>query len=648
MSFFALLVALGCQILMIQSLTCSEEWNLILSSQTNLSIPHDYWMMYQYSGFSINDLGNYNGCNKIDRARYVTFVLSPSLSAVKGVCGPLSCSKSFYKSNQLEFYASNEFEVYFPHKYQSDHYRSYSTGAICMIVFTCILSSIVLFSTLLEYLYIKSESKSFSSELIKCFSLISNVKRIVISRSQTRLGQKDELELLNAVRVFSIGWVILGHTYINYAFFVPCVNYTELSKIFSKKEYIVIYGGFYAVDTFFWLSGLLMTYLFLIEFDKKSSFTLPKIVMVYVHRILRITPVYMFCLLFMWALMPYMGNGPLWFKITETFNNDCHKYWYANLLYMNNFIPNYKTESCLAPSWYLADDMQFFFISPIILIIYLKISVKLAWGIIIGLNVLGIATSAAIAHHFDLNPVIFATGDEYFDYYYVKPYCRVPPYALGIACGIVLYVYRKEKKTGTLLDPISGFISRCLSNTYIRYFIFSFGLSLLNVLIFVQYDTYKHPGDDLKYRHWSKHSNYTFIALERFAYGLALSMILLPCLLGFFKFINWFMSLYIWSFIAKFTFVMYLIHYGIIEIVIRSIKTSYEFNQYNNIRDSFYFFFLSFACAVPIVLVVEMPSGNLEKLILGRMKKGNGATVDSGKDVSLIDIKGENEDTKFR
>jgi hypothetical protein len=83
---------------------------------------------------------------------------------------------------------------------------------------------------------------------------------------------------------------------------------------------------------------------------------------------------------------------------------------------------------------------------------------------------------------------------------------------------------------------------------------------------------------------------------------------------------------------------MYLIHYGIIEIIIRSIKTSYEYNQYNNIRDFIYFFLLSFACSIPIVLAVEMPSGNLEKMILGRFKTKNQTEVRDGKDLSLIDI----------
>jgi hypothetical protein len=310
-------------------------------------------------------------------------------------------------------------------------------------------------------------------ELVQCFSLIANCKRVIVSRGESRLGQKDELELLNAVRVFSIGWVILGHTYINYTFFVPCVNYTELSRIFTGKEYIVIYGGFYAVDTFFWLSGLLMTYLFLVEFDKPRSLTVLRIVLVYVHRILRITPVYMFCLLFMWSMTPYLGNGPLWFNVTEAFYEDCHKYWYANLLYLNNFLPNYKTESCLGSSWYLADDMQFFFISPIILVVYLKINKLAAWGIIGGLNLLNIATSAAIAHHFDLNPVIFTTGNNYFDYYYVKPYCRVAPYALGIGCGIILHNYRKMKKSINVTDSISLFISRSFKNFYVRSFVFA-------------------------------------------------------------------------------------------------------------------------------------------------------------------------------
>jgi len=365
-----------------------------------------------------------------------------------------------------------------------------------------------------------------------------------------------------------------------------------------------------------------MTYLFIIEFDKTPGIPILKLILVYVHRFLRITPVYMFCLLFWWTLQPYMGIGPVWIKITDRFNDDCEDYWYTNLLYVNNFVPNWKTSSCLGQSWYLANDMQFFLISPIILILYIKFSKASAWAFIAGLNILGVVCAGTIAHHFNLNPSIFSSdsGSNYFNDYYTKPYCRIPPYIIGVACGLILYSYREYKKSGRVYDGIALFIGKSIDNQIIRYSTFTIGLFIINFLIFIQYDTYKHPGNG-EYHHWSNSQRYGFIAVERFFFGIGLSKVLMPMILGYFTFAANFMSAYIWSVMARFTFVMYLMHYAIIETGLYSSKTDVEFNEYNNIRDSFYFFFLSFVCSIPVVLAIEMPSGNLEKLLFSFARK---------------------------
>ena len=185
---------------------CLEEWGYIYESQRNITIPHDYWMMYQYSGFSMNNYGNYDGCNKIDRARYTAILISESPILIQTVCGPISCTKSDYLSTPFPFYLSPSFEIEFPHKYQKDHYSHYESGAIAMIVVTSIISAIVIGSTVLDFV-LKGDLRDFIGfKVLQSFSLIYNVKKLLTTRSQDRLGQEqDSLEILNAVRVFSIG-----------------------------------------------------------------------------------------------------------------------------------------------------------------------------------------------------------------------------------------------------------------------------------------------------------------------------------------------------------------------------------------------------------------------------------------------------------
>lgn len=94
-------------------------------------------------------------------------------------------------------------------------------------------------------------------------------------------------------------------------------------------------------------------------------------------------------------------------------------------------------------------------------------------------------------------------------------------------------------------------------------------------------------------------------------------------LLGHFQIITSFLSLYPWSVAARLTFVIYLIHYSIINIVQKSQKNVMEINTYNNIRDTIYFFIISAVCAVPIVLIIEMPVGNMEKIMFTKAQNTN-------------------------
>ena len=108
---------------------------------------------------------------------------------------------------------------------------------------------------------------------------------------------------------------------------------------------------------------------------------------------------------------------------------------------------------------------------------------------------------------------------------------------------------------------------------------------MVNFLFFSVYDTSRHYKDSA-YPYWSQIENTLYIAFERFLFGLGISLIFLPLLLGHFTIISNFLSLYPWS-------IMYLI----------------------------YFYILIFIFSFPFVLIVEMPPINLEKLLMNQSKK---------------------------
>ena len=83
----------------------------------------------------------------------------------------------------------------------------------------------------------------------------------------------------------------------------------------------------------------------------------------------RLTPVYMIMIALTYGLWDYIGDGPYYTKSANNeLINSCPDTWWHNALYINNLY-NFGTQ-CVGWSWYLANDMQFYWITPPLLVLY--------------------------------------------------------------------------------------------------------------------------------------------------------------------------------------------------------------------------------------------------------------------------------------
>ena len=598
---------------------CQTGWVNIMESHSNPDLPSYYSKMYLYSGFGMNSLGNFESCKQLQEAKYVLEIYNRIPIVVVALCGPIACTEADYYESPLPIISSTvpaSYSVLFPEEYQDRHNGTYSYGAICILVFIGVLVGLSLIATISEYLFPRDKSQDAGLQILLSFSIATNGKSLLTTRAQE--GKVDTLELMSGIRVLSIIWVVYGHVCINLMGVTAISNFDSAMHMLEEPIFVLGYGAFYAVDSFFWMSGLLMAYFFVIEVNKAEIFSHWKLGAMYLHRYLRITPVFAACTFFFWAMGKNLGNGPLWFDY-ERFVGNCEDYWYTNLIYLNNFIPGWDN-MCLSQGWYLAADMQMFMVSPIIILLYAKFSKLLGWLIILALCCTNIVLSGVLSHHYSLNP-----GDcyshnclDYFDYYNMRPYARMGSYLLGISCGFILYTYRKHKDTNEIYDEFAFVICKTLEKWYARYASFIVGNALLVVLLYGQYDVYIYPWENDEDEGWARFRIDIFIAFERVTYGIGMSLIFLPMLLGFFKPITRFLSWSPWCILAKFTFVVYLIHLPILQTMLRSQTDVMKLSEYNAIRDTIYFYIVSLGFAVLLVIFVEMPAANLEKIIFPR------------------------------
>lgn len=607
---------------------CLSEWSQIINDGSNSSVSSEYSSMFKYSGFTLNDLGNYEACNELSNSKYVVLSFSKSPIIVQTFCGPKVCSEDDYKNLTIPgitLESSKSYEIIFSKEYEKEHYGEFTTGAWAMIIVIVIFVLASLIGGLTDYVLDDEQKDSEWVQLALCFSIVANIKKLFACIPKTNTGERDPFDLINSARCWSIGWIVLGHTCQFMYFFPALKNYPTAYDNTHNLFYVVVYGAFYAVDTFFVVVGFLMTYHMIHDFEKPShDSTLKKIGKIILHRYLLFSSVYFFLLCFFWTLQKYLRTGPMWFEADRS-TAMCDDYWWTNLIYVNNFVPNFRGNSCILPGWYNANDLQFLLVCCVINVFYVKVKNSLGWILSPIFVVISILSSMAVAWYTEISPSFFdeGHGGDHFWVYYNKPYCRIAPYALGIMTAYIVHAWKQSKiEHGHVHDKFALKCAQLFEYPWFRYGCFILGLISLNAAMFIVFDTYDNPGADNFYLHWSKTENVLFLTFERFLASLGIWLILTPMLLGYFRPFSTLMSLYPFVIFARLNFTVFLIHSNFMEIVYRGQKEALEFNVYTNIRDTICFFFACQILAIPVVAMVEYPILNLEKHFLeGRQKK---------------------------
>lgn len=110
----------------------------------------------------------------------------------------------------------------------------------------------------------------------------------------------------------------------------------------------------YSVDVFFWLGGFFMAF---VMCETKRARALAKnpmsIFLVILHRLLRIWPCYILCIMFNSYLLPFLGEGPRWWSVNN--QTGCVAGAWRNLLFIDNFFHDWQI--CFGWGWYLTSDI---------------------------------------------------------------------------------------------------------------------------------------------------------------------------------------------------------------------------------------------------------------------------------------------------
>ncbi|XP_017119535.1 nose resistant to fluoxetine protein 6 [Drosophila elegans] len=555
----------------------------------------------------LKDLGHYDECVAIEQTlasshtllgKYclANLPLQPlmRIGVQTAVCFPASCSASNMDTllrrvlkQLVGLELSDNQTLVRESTCKTSEREAYDAVTIFTIVLLSVFGGVVALATLYDYFLCEDQKKL--PALLKAFSARAN------SRSLFRITTEPNpnvIECLHGIRGMSLIWVCLGHDYV-IGITSPNINMYDVYTWAKTPFMNIIYEGVFAVDSFFFISGMLVAMVALRSMERaKGKLNIP---LMYLHRYLRLTPILAVSILLYLKLLPLMGDGPLFGNWNFDSYDSCNDNWYWTLLYIQNYAAD---QQCLVHAWYLAIDMQLYILAPVLLIIVYK------WGkkgaAVILLLLLALAAYLFGTMVINNNSLINSGGregpDDYTDDLSHYTHNRASGWLVGFLFGYFLHTIRG--KTIQLSRPAIwlGWIT-CLV--------------LLLTCIFAMYPYAKANAKTLPILNEA-----FYVSLSRIAWPLGLSWVVFACMQGYGGLANSFLTSPLWQPVSKLSFCIYLGHLLIQNLNGGRTRVNTYFSNYDIMLRFWQDFGFSVLLAYVMYILIEAPCGGLESLIL--------------------------------
>ncbi|XP_012059881.1 PREDICTED: nose resistant to fluoxetine protein 6-like [Atta cephalotes] len=284
-----------------------------------------------------------------------------------------------------------------------------------------------------------SRQKSKFGNILMCFSVYTSTTIIFNTKLDT-----EAIAVIHGIRFLSMLWIIIAHIIL-----YSLDYFDNIIWIWRKTRSVplqVISNGTIAVDTYFFLSGFLLAYLYLknkidkkrinpINYKKKLNEFFVNIM----KRYIRLTPAYI-TMIGITQLTSAWYDKTSQFYVEERSHETCAKYWWRNVLYINNLFAH--NTMCLSWGWYLSSDMQFFIIGLTLLILS-TVYFYMAVVILSTLLISSVILSGYISYIYEYVPTL----DEQYklaDVLYFPPWIRIGPYIIGMITGYIIRRFNKK------------------------------------------------------------------------------------------------------------------------------------------------------------------------------------------------------------
>ncbi|XP_034249386.1 nose resistant to fluoxetine protein 6-like [Thrips palmi] len=431
-------------------------------------------------------------------------------------------------------------------------------------------------------------------EMFVAFSLRRNGAALL---STARSG--DTMGCLHGLRVLSISWVVLLHSFYMEAV-SPNINRAVVPKLGDSWGNMVLMNATLSTDTFLLLSGALLAISFLRSSSKAPEAAFNPLPF-YLHRYVRLTPVYAVVMWFYASLLVRLGSGPLWDRLVGVEADNCRANWWTNLAYVNNFVQ--ISAPCMNQTWYLAVDMQLFWLSPLVLL-PLRWWPRLGRALLAALALVSVAVPFTITFVERLPGAMLYTLDQsllgqVFVQVYTRVYNRAGPYLVGIALGCVLTRVRGRAVRLSGLVVAAGWTASTAMCLAVLFGVFGF------------------------YQRWHTYSPLEaalYAGLHRTVWAAGVAWVVFACVTGHGGPAEALLSWRPFGPMARLSYCVYLTHYAVIMVSHGLRRAPGYFSTFLTIQGAMGTLVTSFVISAVLSLAYEMPFMALDRVLLQRAR----------------------------
>ncbi|XP_027198414.2 nose resistant to fluoxetine protein 6-like [Dermatophagoides pteronyssinus] len=433
-------------------------------------------------------------------------------------------------------------------------------------------------------------------KILMAFSVKENWKKIFhIS------GGANSINVFHGMKFLAMLWIIISHSISFSMIWLNFSNPFDMRKKVYNIFQIFMLNGTFSVDIFFFISGYLVMHNLVryMSADTSSGLNLKAI---YLNRYIRMTPTMMFIIFFSTTVLRHLGNGPEWFITTIMYDVWCRSQWYLNLFYLHNFI---KTETmCISHSWYSGVDIQFFLITPLIVLLVLR-NRWLGLSLIMFILLSSITITAILTFVNGYPPVpLFndlidlETINSYYKNIYIKPYTRIGPYMIGVLLAYGLLTNTRDVRLS----------KKVLSAGWI--FAVSSTLGIMVCML---------PANNGYLP--SKFSGAMYSALSRNIFAIGLAWITFVSITDQGGCIQTFFSLNFWVPLSRLTYCAYLLNPIVIAIFYGNCNQTFEYTPLLMIYFAISNLCVTYLASLLLALFIEYPLMTISKILLSNSMK---------------------------